>query len=150
MKFLYPLFLLLLISSCRTEGEERKVTTDLINIAPTSENSVDIENLPVLTFEQDVFDFGTVIEGKSVNHTYEFVNTGKSDLVITNVSTSCGCTTAKDWSKKPYQPGEKGTITITFESENRPGKINKSVDIVSNAYPAVKQLKIVGRVLGPQ
>ncbi len=39
--------------------------------------------------------------------TYEFVNKGKKPVIITNVKTSCGCT-SKSYSKEPIQPGKKG------------------------------------------
>lgn len=150
MKIKILLFLsILFFAACRGE-KPRTVGTDLINIMPTDANSKEAKEMARITFEKTEYDFGKIIEGDAVTFTYEFENTGKSDLVISDVVPGCGCTTAKDWSKKPYRPGEKGKITVTFESEGRAGTTNKEIDVITNAYPAVAELKLIGEVVGPE
>ena len=46
----------------------------------------------VMVFEQMNHDFGTVTEGEKVIYSFKFTNTGKVDLHLTSVGTSCGCT----------------------------------------------------------
>lgn len=43
---------------------------------------------PVIVFEQDTHDFGDVMQGEDVEHTFLFQNTGSEELVIEKVSSS--------------------------------------------------------------
>ncbi|MBR5541001.1 MAG: DUF1573 domain-containing protein [Bacteroides sp.] len=72
-----------------------------------------------ITFKETEHDFGMIdeLEG-NVHHDFEFTNTGNEPLVIKKVITGCGCTSAK-WSDKPYKPGAKGVIRITYHVDNR-------------------------------
>lgn len=80
----------------------------------------------------DVHDFGKVKEGPSVEHFFEFKNAGKEPLIITNAQASCGCTTP-EWPKEPILPGKKGKILVRYNTQGRPGPIDKTVWITSNA-----------------
>ena len=48
---------------------------------------------PAITWEKSVYDFGDVVQGDKVEHTFKFKNTGNESLIITNVQVTCGCTT---------------------------------------------------------
>src|SRR5210317_2099084 len=76
---------------------------------------------PVASFEEKSHDFGDLIQGDKVNHTFEFTNTGNQPLIISNVVTTCGCTATK-WPKKPVAPGKSGQIKITFNSSGKMGR----------------------------
>jgi len=89
--------------------------------------------LPVISFEKPAYDFGDIIQGDKVEHTFKFTNTGTAPLVITNVQVTCGCTTPKGWPRDPIAIGEKAELTIAFNSTGKLGKQNKVVTIVSNA-----------------
>jgi hypothetical protein len=43
---------------------------------------------PSITFQDEVHDFGEVLQGTEPEHTFEFSNSGTEDLEITKVSTS--------------------------------------------------------------
>ena len=90
-------------------------------------------NGPVLTWEKSTHDFGDVIQGEKVEHTFKFRNTGTEPLIITNVQVTCGCTIPKGWARDPIAPGQPGEITISFNSAGRHGRNNKVVTVVSNA-----------------
>ncbi|QHT69905.1 DUF1573 domain-containing protein [Rhodocytophaga rosea] len=100
----------------------------------------------VLTFSKTSHDFGQVKEGVQATQEFEFTNTGKSPLIISNVSASCGCTTPF-WTKDPVLPGKKGKVTASYNSNGRPGMFNKSITVVSNAEPATLVLTIQGSVI---
>ena len=55
------------------------------------------------------WDFGNITQGETVTHTFYFKNTGTQNLLIKNVETGCGCTTA-DYDKAPVRPGKEGKI----------------------------------------
>ncbi len=100
----------------------------------------------VLTFEQDLHDFGSVPEGTQAAHEFRFKNTGNQPVVIANVGASCGCTTP-DWTKTPVLPGKSGMVRAVYSSAGRPGVFNKTVTVSSNGAESTKVLTIKGTVL---
>jgi hypothetical protein len=90
----------------------------------------------VITFDKKTHDFGDIIQGDKVEHTFYFTNTGNEPLIITNVQVTCGCTTPKGWPRDPIPAGGKGELTVSFNSAGKSGKQNKPVTIVSNAVNA--------------
>jgi len=105
---------------------------------------------PVISFEEKNYDFGKVNEddGK-VTHVFDFVNRGSVPLVINRVQASCGCTTPT-WTKEPIEPGKKGSITVTYNPQGRPGPFTKTITVYSNAEEEQFLLTIKGEVLPKQ
>lgn len=103
------------------------------------------QNGPKIEFSKETHDYGEVKYGGNGTCTFTFTNTGTEPLIISNARGSCGCT-VPEWPKQPIAPGEKGVITVRYDTK-RPGQINKSVTIQSNAVnqPTVI-LKIKGNV----
>ena len=102
---------------------------------------------PVITFEKTEHDFGSIHEEDGrVSVVFEFKNEGMSPLVLSNVRASCGCTTPT-WTKEPVEPGQKGSITVTYNPNGRPGNFSKTVTITSNATEATKRVYIKGTVI---
>lgn len=101
---------------------------------------------PKISFEETKHDFGKFkeVDGK-VTHQFEFVNTGGGDLIIQNVSASCGCT-APSWTREPIPPGGKGYVAATYNPAGRPGAFNKYVTVISNSNPGSVRLTITGEV----
>lgn len=79
----------------------------------------------------------TVSTGEiSVNDTvysahFIFENTGDTPVVIEDIKSSCGCTTATR-SKKTYRPGEQGSIDAVFEFGHRKGEQHKEITVVTD------------------
>ncbi len=93
-----------------------------------------LANAPIMEFEKEVVDFGTLTEGDTVSHVFKFKNVGKSALTITDVQVQCGCTVAS----KPDHPigvGQSDQITVRFNSQGKVGTNKKFVTIFSNANP---------------
>ncbi|MBS1514949.1 MAG: DUF1573 domain-containing protein [Bacteroidetes bacterium] len=88
---------------------------------------------PKLNFSEKQKDFGKILQGDIVQYEFDFINDGDTTLEITNVQTSCGCTAATVGEKNKYAPGEKGKIRITFNSNGKVGKIEKTVLVQSNS-----------------
>lgn len=102
---------------------------------------------PVITFEKTKHDFGKINEADGrVTEVFTFKNEGASPLVLSNVRASCGCTTPK-WTQEPVEPGQTGTITVTYNPNGRPGKFNKTITVKSNATEPEKKLYITGEVI---
>jgi hypothetical protein len=110
------------------------------NPTPPPTTSLKIENM---YFKESLHDFGTIQEGPTAEHEFEFVNTGKEPIVISNVSASCGCTTPS-YSKDPVLPGKKGTVKAIYNTQGRVAPFTKTISITSNA--GLKVLTIRGEV----
>lgn len=151
MKFLIKSIVFIMISglliSCNNDSH-RNLPTDLVNNSKTASGKLN-ENLPEITFDELTHDFGKIISGEKVTYSFKFKNSGKSDLLISAVNASCGCT-APSYPNKPIAPGEEGAIAISFNSENRKGFQHKTVTVVSNTNPASVVLHIKADVIQPE
>ena len=105
-------------------------------------------NAPVMTFESEVVDYGTIEQGADGVREFKFTNTGKEPLLISNARGSCGCT-VPTWPKEPIKPGESSVIKVKYDTK-RLGAINKSVTITSNAAQPTKVVRIKGKIIAPQ
>jgi hypothetical protein len=103
------------------------------------------ESFPVITLDKEVHEFGVVNEGEKVKHVFGFTNTGNAPLIISNVSASCGCTTP-EYSNHPINPGDKGSVTVVFDSKNQVGMQQKIITVLSNADPSRINLQLIGEV----
>jgi hypothetical protein len=104
---------------------------------------------PVLTFDEVSHDFGTIGEHDgNGTHIFTFTNTGKAELEVTNVQTSCGCT-SREWTHGKIAPGQKGSITLTYDTRGRIGAFNKSATVYTNEDNGFKRhrLTITGNVI---
>ncbi len=105
------------------------------------------KNEAILTLLDNSHDFGRIREDHGiVSHTFSFSNTGSKTLVLTNVRSTCGCTTPK-WSKQPVSPGEAGFVTVEFNPKDRPGSFHKTIQMQSTAKNSNMFLTITGNVL---
>jgi hypothetical protein len=118
----------------------------LVAVFAFNKATAQVESGPKVEFTKETHDYGTVKYGADGTCTFEFKNTGNAPLIISNAKGSCGCT-VPEWPKEPIAPGAKGKITVKYDTK-RPGAINKSVTITSNAVnEPTKVLRIKGNVL---
>lgn len=99
---------------------------------------------PKALFDKTTYEFGTILWKNPVTATFKITNKGDKPLVISNVTTSCGCTIA-DWTKKPIAPGATGEVSSTFDAKAL-GRFQKSVGIYCNASDKPIYLSIRGEV----
>ena len=105
-----------------------------------------IENGAKIDFTKETHDYGTIKYGADGACTFEFKNTGNAPLIISNAKGSCGCT-VPDWPKEPIAPGAKASIKVKYDTK-RPGPINKSVTISSNAVNEPSKIILIkGNIL---
>ena len=83
------------------------------------------------TFDKKIHDFGVVLWKHPATAVFTVKNEGDKPLVISNVTTSCGCALA-DWTKTPIAPGMTGTVSATFDAKAL-GHFQKSVGVYCNA-----------------
>ena len=138
------LTLSLFICIAFANAQENKMSAPATNLPATA---VD-KNAPELKFDIETYDFGTIKQGDKVTHDFDFVNTGKEPLVITQAAGSCGCTVPL-WPKEPVAKGSKATIHVEFNSTGKMGMQDKTVTITSNSKSGQKVLHLKGNVEAP-
>ncbi len=97
-----------------------------------------------IEFKSETVDYGIIEKGSDGVRVFEFTNTGTAPLIISKVSSSCGCTIPK----KPEEailPGKTGEIQVKYDTK-RVGPIRKAITVISNADTPTKVLKIKGEV----
>lgn len=91
----------------------------------------DLKNAPVVTYDADSFDFGDIKPATKNEHTFMLKNTGKRELVIRDVKSSCGCTAVTP-SKNIVPSGESVPLKVTFDSTGKSGRQNKTITVITN------------------
>jgi hypothetical protein len=118
----------------------------LMAVMSFNKAAAQIESGPKIDFTKETHDYGTIKYGADGSCSFEFKNTGNAPLIISNAKGSCGCT-VPEWPKEPIAPGAKASIKVKYDTK-RPGAINKSVTITSNAVnEPTKVIRIKGNVL---
>lgn len=106
-----------------TQEEKDRAATDSANFTSIQWLDSTVQNL------------GKVKEGQVVEVSYRFKNGGDKNLIIANVTASCGCTVPEK-PEKPIAPGEEGIIRAKFDSRGRPAGITqKDVQVYANTLP---------------
>jgi hypothetical protein len=100
-----------------------------------------------MTFVTETIDYGTIPANSDGKREFTFTNNGNKPLIITNVSTSCGCT-IPSYPKEPIAPGAKGVIGVKYDTARAGQPFTKIVTITSNAAGTPsKTLTIKGTVM---
>ena len=100
----------------------------------------------VISFKEKSVDFGDIVQGQKVEHTFTLTNSGTEPLIISNVAVTCGCT-VPSWPKEPIAPGDSAEIKVTFNSTGKMGKQNSVVRIYSNATEPIEKVSLISNVL---
>ena len=98
-----------------------------------------------IVWKAESIDVGEIPQGTPKAIVYEFKNTGKATVVITNVQGSCGCT-ATDYTKEPILPGKSAKVTATYNAANK-GGFTKTVTVTTSAETTPKILTLKGTVI---
>ncbi|WP_027376028.1 DUF1573 domain-containing protein [Kaistella palustris] len=140
-----PLAVVLSLASCKKnqQADQLVVTEDSATAvqAPAVESQdamlKEAQSNPLTTvaLSEAAFEFGKIKKGEHKEHTYEITNTGQNPLIISQVKPGCGCT-VPDYTKDPILPGQKGKITLKFDSSNFDGLVNKQAEIYANVEKA--------------
>lgn len=129
---------LLSFTSCK-ENASSKIKSENVEMAQQRDEAA--SKHPVMTFEATAHDFGTIEKGTPVEKVFTFKNTGDAPLVITNASSSCGCTIPEYPENEPIAPGESGEILVKFNGSGM-NEVNKTVRLITNTEKGTEQLRI--------
>lgn len=147
-KILSLLFLTVFIASCSNNRLNNKAENNSGNISNqgTTNGKFDTKSLPIIQFDKTEHDFGIIVQGEKVTHTFTFKNIGNQELIIKDASASCGCTVPK-YSTTPIPPGGQGEIEVIFDSNNRSGRQVKTVTVWTNCNPDQTKLQIFSEIV---
>lgn len=100
-----------------------------------------------IEFSEKVVDLGVLAQDddKQILR-LAFKNTGDVPLVITEVRTSCSCTTVK-YARKPVMPGEEGALNITVDPKKAPkGNFYRVLQVHSTARSGVQNITLKAEI----
>ncbi len=98
------------------------------------------QTINLMNFESMSHDYGTRKEEEGeLNHNFVFTNVSNTPIQLIDVKASCGCTTPS-WTKELVMPGQKGTITATYNTRNRPGKFTKTITVQAAKVDPIKKI----------
>ena len=91
----------------------------------------ELKNAPIVSYDSDAFDFGDIKPNAKNEHVFNLKNTGKMDLIIRDVKSSCGCTAVTP-SKTKISSGESVPLKVVFDSTGKTGRQNKTITVITN------------------
>ena len=86
---------------------------------------------PKIEFLQVVYNYDTITQGSNGECIFIYKNIGNAPLVISKLSSSCGCTIPK-YNKKPTMPNDTDTIKVKYNTSQL-GSFRKTIVVKSNA-----------------
>lgn len=117
--------------------------------ANISSKGIDEKKYSDLKLSEDFFDFGSIVQGEVVSHTFHFHNAGNGELIISDLIPDCGCTLPKI-EKKSLKPGEESYVEVIFDSKGWAGSQYKSVTLRTNSPNREKTVTIKANVVAPK
>ncbi len=131
----------------KQEGNDGRLPASIVNNPHSAAgmDTVAAARKPVMEFKDTLHNFGAVKENEVVAHDFSFSNTGKTPLIISSASGSCGCTVA-DYPHDPILPGQAATMKVTFNSAGKQGHQEKSVTLQTNTLRNIHMLYIQAEV----
>lgn len=131
--------LIIMLTSCNS-GTKATDKINSENLAAAEKVAQEARRFPKMTFEKLEHDFGKIKQGTSVETIFKFTNTGDAPLVITEASSSCGCTVPQK-PEKPIEPGQTGEIKVQFNGSGK-DLVTKTVTINANTEQGSQLLTI--------
>ena len=101
------------------------------------------QNEGTISFEEEEYDFGEIMQGDTVSHTFVFINQTKEPVEILDVVTQCGCTFSEQDTMKTIEPGEKGTLKISFDSKDKEGIERKAIKVKFSDFTTQKLIILI-------
>jgi Protein of unknown function (DUF1573) len=143
IKYLIPFFAIALMATKCENTASKKVEGSTVEAnAPKGPTTT-------IKFDEEDYNFGKVAQGQTVEHSFEFTNTGKEPLIISECHASCGCT-IPDWPRDPIPPGAKSKIGVKFNTTGKSNEQKKVVTITANTEPFETFVSVSGFVEVPE
>lgn len=101
-----------------------------------------------LVWNKTCHDFGTVsVNAGYITCQYTAVNRSDSTIIILGALSGCGCA-VPTYPKDPIAPGEKATVSVTYDTLGRPdGEFEKEIILHTTAPQPTIRLKLRGNAV---
>ncbi|MDX1363106.1 MAG: DUF1573 domain-containing protein [Arenibacter latericius] len=128
----------LALTSCK-EAASSKI--NVANVEVAAERDAAAKKVPVMEFDKVEHDFGTIEQNAPQETIFTFKNTGEGPLIITDATSSCGCTVPDYPKNTPILPGETGEMLVKFNGAGQ-NQITKTINVVTNTSKGNETLRI--------
>lgn len=128
----------LVMFSCK-ENASSKI--DASNVEVAAKRDAAAKSVPVMEFDKIEHDFGTIEQNAPQETVFTFTNTGDAPLIITDATSSCGCTIPEYPKNTPIAPGETGEMLVKFNGAGQ-NQITKTISVTTNTGKGTETLRI--------
>ena len=128
----------LALTSCKEKASEK---INASNLEVAAERDAISKNLPVMSFDKAEHDFGVIEQGAAQETVFTFTNTGNAPLIITNATSSCGCTVPEYPKNTPIEPGPSGEMLVRFNGSGQ-NQVTKTITVSANTAKGSEILRI--------
>lgn len=111
---------------------------------PTSR--ANIKRQPQIKFDLIRHDFGTIVQGDTVDYNFKFKNTGDAPLEIDSTKVTCGCT-QPSYPFMAIEVGDEGYIGVKYVSVGKEGAQEPLITVYSNGSSKPTTLMLTGKVI---
>ncbi len=131
--------------SCKEKATEK---IENANVEAAAVRDASANKMAVMTFDKTFHDFGQITQGTPQQTVFTFTNTGDAPLIITDATSSCGCTIPDYPKNTPIAPGEQGQMVVNFNGSGQ-NQVTKTINVQANTANGSELLKIQAFVLAP-
>ncbi len=128
----------LALTSCKEKASEK---INASNLEVAAERDAISKNLPVMSFDKAEHDFGVIEQGAAQETVFTFTNTCNATLIITNATSSCGCTVPEYPKNTPIEPGQSGEMLVRFNGSGQ-NQVTKTITVSANTAKGSEILRI--------
>ncbi len=130
-------FLILLVvvgSFAACKSNDKKSTASPLSVEEKEKAIADTANFTSIEWiDSTKKNLGKLKKDETIEISYRFKNAGTKNLVIENVTASCGCTIPEK-PEQAFAPGEEGVIKAKFNGSGH-GTIMKQITVTANTKP---------------
>lgn len=135
----------LITFSCKEKATEK---IENANVEAAAVRDASANKMAVMSFDKTFHDFGQITQGTPQQTVFTFTNTGDAPLIITDATSSCGCTIPDYPKNTPIAPGEQGQMVVNFNGSGQ-NQVTKTINVQANTANGSELLKIQAFVLAP-
>ena len=135
----------LITFSCKEKATEK---IENANVEAEAVRDASANKMAVMSFDKTFHDFGQITQGTPQQTVFTFTNTGDAPLIITDATSSCGCTIPDYPKNTPIAPGQQGQMVVNFNGSGQ-NQVTKTINVQANTANGSELLKIQAFVLAP-
>ena len=106
----------LITFSCKEKATEK---IENANVEAAAVRDASANKMAVMSFDKTFHDFGQITQGTPQQTVFTFTNTGDAPLIITDATSSCGCTIPDYPKNTPIAPGQQGQMVVNFNGSGQ-------------------------------